>query len=217
MKNKIELHYVQCLNNMRQIKGIYKIVSPSGRIYIGLSSNILSRWENYKYPSNIKSQKLLYNSFVKYGVTSHIFEIIEEIEDENLLPEREIHWINFYNCYNTDKGLNLSVGGNQPPVQNKPKSEEHKEKIRQSLIGKKHSDETKEKIRQKRKTQIISKEIYENNGLRMQKSCCLINKVTGTEIHAKSLNEMSLLSELSVSYLSKIKNKESKKYKFYYE
>lgn len=185
---------------MKQIRGIYKIVSPSGRIYIGLSSNILSRWENYKYPSNIKSQKLLYNSFVKYGVTSHIFEIIEEIEDESLLPEREIYWINFYNCYNTDKGLNLSVGGNQPPVQNKPKSEEHKEKIRQ-----------------KRKTQIISKEIYENNGLRMQKSCCLINKVTGTEIHAKSLNEMSLLSELSVSYLSKIKNKESKKYKFYYE
>ena len=202
---------------MDRIIGIYKITSPSNRVYIGLSSDIFKRWEHYKYPSNIKSQKLLYNSFIKYGVNSHIFEIIEQFEDENLLSEKEIYWIKYYNCYNTDNGLNLSIGGNIPPIQNKSKSEEHKEKIRQSLIGKKHSSETKEKIRQKRKLQIISPEVYEICAIKRQKPCILINKMINNIIKAKSLNEMVELSRLSKSGLSKIKIKETKKYKFYYE
>lgn len=45
------------------IIGIYKITSPSGKIYIGQSINIEKRWEKYqKYIENIKNQIKLYNS-----------------------------------------------------------------------------------------------------------------------------------------------------------
>jgi group I intron endonuclease len=202
---------------MSKVVGIYKITSPNDRIYVGLSSDIYSRWETYKYPCNIKVQKLLYNSFIKYGVDSHKFEIIEEVEDESLLPNKEIYWISHYDCYNTKHGLNLSVGGNKPPVQDKPKSKEHKQKIREALVGSKHSEETKEKIRQKRKSQVIPKEIYEANAIKKQKSCVLINKNDNTIIKANSRKEMIKLSKLSSAYLNKLKNKENKKYKFYYE
>ena len=46
--------------------GIYKITSPTGRIYIGQSIDIEKRIIKYQ---NIKckSQRLLYNSLFKYG------------------------------------------------------------------------------------------------------------------------------------------------------
>ena len=34
---------------MKKITGIYKITSPSNKIYIGQSKNIYSRWNAYKY------------------------------------------------------------------------------------------------------------------------------------------------------------------------
>ena len=47
--------------------GIYKIVSPSEKIYIGQSINIEKRWEkNYK-TLKCKTQTKLYNSLKKYG------------------------------------------------------------------------------------------------------------------------------------------------------
>ena len=55
--------------------GIYKITSPLGYIYIGQSINIDYRFNVYK-KLKCKSQLRIYNSFVKYGVDNHIFEII---------------------------------------------------------------------------------------------------------------------------------------------
>lgn len=46
--------------------GIYKITSPSGKIYIGQSVNIERRFLDYK-KSLKKSQIKLYNSIKKYG------------------------------------------------------------------------------------------------------------------------------------------------------
>lgn len=58
--------------------GIYKIISPSGKIYIGQSSNIDGRWEQYeKYPSSYIGQTRLYNSIKKYGYENHKLEIVE--------------------------------------------------------------------------------------------------------------------------------------------
>lgn len=139
-----------------QMKGIYKITNPNGKIYIGLSTNIEKRWETYQYACNIKHQKLLYNSILKYGVNSHKFDILEIVEDEKLLPIREIFWINELNSYRN--GLNMTVGGDIPPVQRGPQSEEHRRKISIANIGKKHTEETKQKIREKRKLQTFTTE-----------------------------------------------------------
>ena len=85
--------------------GIYKITSPSNRIYIGQSVNIKIRFNTYK---NLKcnSQPKIYKSFLKYGVENHNFEIIEEC-DINLLNERERYWQDFYNVVKS--GLNCKL------------------------------------------------------------------------------------------------------------
>jgi group I intron endonuclease len=82
--------------------GIYKITSPSNRVYIGQSVNINNRFKSYRkynHPSQIK----LYRSIEKYGFESHIFEIIEYC-DIDLLNKRERYWQDYYNVIS--EGLN---------------------------------------------------------------------------------------------------------------
>lgn len=89
--------------------GIYKITNPNNKIYIGKSKNIEKRWCFYKtYNKHIRDQSKLYNSFQKYGVENHTFEIIEECTVEQL-NEREIYWIQKLKCI--EEGLNLTKGG----------------------------------------------------------------------------------------------------------
>lgn len=92
-----------------RICGIYKITSITGSIYIGQSINIHKRWDSYK-KHFAGSQRRLNNSFKKHGTENHIFEIIEECSRE-LLNEREIYWIEFYDTFDTEHGLNLLSGG----------------------------------------------------------------------------------------------------------
>lgn len=127
--------------------GIYKITSPKGRVYIGQSLNIMSRWSHYASLDCVDQPKL-YNSFIKYGVNNHKFEVIEECKIENL-NERERHWQEEYKVI--EEGLNCKL------VQTKDKSGHHSEEIRKkiskankgrksSMKGKKHSEETKLKM-----------------------------------------------------------------------
>jgi hypothetical protein len=83
--------------------GIYKITSPSGRVYIGQSKDVFRlRVRNYK-KETCHSQPLLERSLKKYGWENHTFEIIEECEVEDLNC-RERHWQDFYDVLNG--GLN---------------------------------------------------------------------------------------------------------------
>ena len=82
--------------------GIYKITSPSNRIYIGQSSNVKERFKAYKQLQKRKFLTKLYRSFLKYGIENHKFEIIEECLPE-LLNERERFWQDYYNV-NSKKG-----------------------------------------------------------------------------------------------------------------
>jgi group I intron endonuclease len=70
--------------------GIYKITSPTERVYIGQSINIESRKKYYTYINN-NGQPKLYNSLLKYGFDNHTFEIIEECTIEQL-NERETYY-----------------------------------------------------------------------------------------------------------------------------
>jgi len=94
------------------ICGVYKITSPTGRIYIGKSVDIYARWVDYRKPYYITNTKqpVITRSIKKYGVENHVFEIIE-ICEEDKLNEREVYWIAFYNSYRSKMGMNCSVGG----------------------------------------------------------------------------------------------------------
>ena len=120
-------------------RGIYKIVNPEGKVYIGLSKNILLRWSHYKNSSSMGSNSLLKNSLKEYGYNKHIFEIKEHVEFQNeltdqqnnkILRERERYWINFYQSDSI--GLNQNRGG----CGTSKHTTESKQKISQSLKGK---------------------------------------------------------------------------------
>lgn len=74
-------------------QGIYKITSPSGKVYIGQSINIFKRWREHKNYVGV-GPKLL-NSYEKYGWENHKKEIIEECNIEQL-SIRETFWKQYY-------------------------------------------------------------------------------------------------------------------------
>ncbi len=92
-----------------KICGIYKITSPSNRVYVGQSQDIYKRIKTYK-SSLAKYQTKLYNSFRKYGFENHIFEIIMVCERE-YLNFYEKQFIKDLNCCDQKKGLNSMTGG----------------------------------------------------------------------------------------------------------
>lgn len=139
-----------------KICGIYKITSPSGKIYIGQSVDIKSRFSLYR---NLKSkgQTLLHRSFLKYGVENHKFEVIRLCSDK-WLNAFEKWFIKYFNSFESANGLNLTDGGSNGRLseetkrkqslaaKGKPKSEEAKQKVREANLGKKASAETRLKM-----------------------------------------------------------------------
>lgn len=156
---------------MEPICGIYKITSPTKKIYIGQSLDIKKRWRIYR-SGHLKSQKLLLNSFLKYGAVKHSFEIICECKIDEL-NDLEIYYIDLYQSFNTEFGLNLKSGGSKGKLSDitkrrigdkhkgKTMSVESNEKNRAWHLGKKMSKETKDKMR---KSGLLAWEKRKQNG-----------------------------------------------------
>lgn len=109
--------------------GIYKITSPTNRIYIGQSVNIGKRW-NYHKGVFCKEQPKLYNSLKKHGWENHTKEVIETCLLEQL-NEKETYWKQYYlDQVNGDwsKVLFCDLHDNGAG----PRSEETKKKISES-------------------------------------------------------------------------------------
>lgn len=90
------------------IIGIYKITSPTGKVYIGQSRNIKKRFTSYKCLSKKnKGQPKLYNSLLKYRAINHVFEVIEECDFEQM-NIRERYWQDHYDVLSCN-GLNCKL------------------------------------------------------------------------------------------------------------
>lgn len=133
--------------------GIYKIISPSNRIYVGQSINIEKRWKRYRDWIN-HNQPQISRSINKYGIENHKFEIIEECEI-SILDEREVYWKQHYiDLIGWENVLFCNIvdgkGGNR--------TQETKDKISQSNMGRIFSQESKDKMKISRNKRIITKE-----------------------------------------------------------
>lgn len=100
-----------------KICGIYKITNNlNGKVYIGKSINIYYRWTQHikisKNPSKYRDgNRPLYYAMSKYGADNFEFEIVE-VCGEDVLCEREIYWIDVYDCtVLSGRGYNLTSGG----------------------------------------------------------------------------------------------------------
>jgi group I intron endonuclease len=140
--------------------GIYKIINPSGKIYIGESINIKERWDNYKR-LECKRQRKLYYSLNKYGYDNHIFEILMECKSEDL-KYFESCFQEIYVC--VEKGLNLRYTGRDEKKQ--VWSYESRQRASESKKGKsawnKGKKTSKESIEKTRKALIKHYENKEN-------------------------------------------------------
>lgn len=89
--------------------GIYKITNPSKKVYIGQSTNINRRINQYRKNCD-KSQRLLFNSIKKYGFENHTVEILCECSVEQL-NDLERKFISQYDSTDRKIGMNLTTGG----------------------------------------------------------------------------------------------------------
>lgn len=119
---------------------IYKITSPSGRIYIGQSKNIEKRLSYYSGLQCVEQRKI-YASLVKYGWEKHTFEILETCSYSDI-DEREKYWISYYNS-SSDANLNILHGGKGSA--GRVWNRELRDKLRDANIGRKQSPETIQK------------------------------------------------------------------------
>jgi group I intron endonuclease len=134
---------------------IYKITTPSNRIYIGKTVNYRKRLNSYK-SLHCKTQPLIYRSLLKYGADKCKFEIIEVLENINNIFKREKYWINKYDTYHYDniRGLNLTKGGDGINFI----SDKHKQRIIESNSTRIISKETRNKMSIKSKGKFVSQE-----------------------------------------------------------
>lgn len=94
-----------------KVCGIYKITSlTSGKIYIGQSVDIRTRWRDHIKSALVTGNKtnLLYSAMAKEFPENFTFEILEEIPRAQL-NEREKYYIDFYQS--AKFGLNKQAGG----------------------------------------------------------------------------------------------------------
>lgn len=169
---------------MKKAVGIYKITSPSGKVYIGQSWNIEHRWAEYRSPSYRARQPKLIASFRKYGVQSHDFQIIFLLGphvEQSVLDACEIFYIEFFRGRGVHL-LNIREGGStgrhseetkliigskskgHPPnsgsfQKGRPplaRTAAWLHNLSESLRGKRHSEQARARIRAARKRQIVS-------------------------------------------------------------
>jgi len=91
---------------------IYKIISPSDKLYVGKTYDLRKRINAHKCAIKYDKNIILHNSIRKYGWDAHKLEIIETVNDE-LLDEREMFWVGELKtyCYENPMGLNMTKGG----------------------------------------------------------------------------------------------------------
>lgn len=124
------------------IIGIYKITSPSGRVYVGQSWNMARRFAKYRTKYNAHQPKL-HNSLLKYGFHNHTVEIVKTFSSDvsqSELDRQEQICIDLCRAEG-QRMMNVREAGSHGRM-----SEESKIKMRAASTGRRLSPEAKRKI-----------------------------------------------------------------------
>ena len=93
------------------VHGIYAIKNlVTGRIYIGQAVNTKKRVIGHRslLRANCHSNSYLQNSWNKHGEENFLFFEVEVVGNEELLTEREQHWIDYHKAHDKKYGYNLA-------------------------------------------------------------------------------------------------------------
>ncbi len=129
--------------------GVYMIIFPNNKRYIGISNNIRRRMNEHNV--DFRNNLPIESAIQKYGKINN-FILLEEIEAENrqLMREREKYWIAKYHSNNKEFGYNVSEGGDGADIGSKnPQAKFTEEQIQQIYKDLKDCKETMTDIARK--------------------------------------------------------------------
>jgi group I intron endonuclease len=196
----------------------------TGKKYIGQTVEKMQRRVTRHFRT-INETKIS-RAIQKYSKYDFVYGIVEEVEDRDLLDEREQYWIKFYNT--VENGFNIKEGGKC--ARGYKQSESSIEKRRQKLIGKCLTEEHKQKISKAHKGKVLSKETIDRmiayrTGRNLTESCkekiskshskntYELKNINGTILIIKNLAKFCRDNNLSQSYFSRILKCKRKSYK----
>ena len=139
---------------------IYKYVSPSGKVYIGQTVNEKHRRRLFMNLGCSYGGVKIDNARKKYGPDNFEYTVLVKVtgdepeEFRSYLNQLEVGFIRMYDSYNN--GYNSTKGGEG--VSGYTISDETREKLIRSHIGKKRSEESKKKQSESLKGREISEE-----------------------------------------------------------
>lgn len=149
LRNGIEIS-VYNFNKVTRRKAIYIIVNTvNSKVYVGSSVDVGKRRSSHfrSLDKNKHPNKHLQSAYNKYSKDAFAMHLLEYVDDESNLLEREQYWINTTKSYDRNVGYN-----NSPSAFNSlgVKHSEESKKIRSissvgennPMFGKKHKEET---------------------------------------------------------------------------
>lgn len=141
---------------------IYKLTSPSGKIYIGQTQSLYDRVKRYRGGIFNRYMK---RAVEKYGSENITLEVLEKDTPLKKLDEREQFYLDTLqpfgdNGYNICREASTTRGRKRPLEEMKGLSDFNKTRLGElnHFYGKKHSEETKEKISKANKDKKRSEE-----------------------------------------------------------
>lgn len=176
----------------------------NGKRYIGITNNTTKRW--YGKGKHYERCSYFWNAIQKYGWDNFTHTILLSGLSREEANRLEIEYISEYKTQQKEFGYNLAAGGNNAPTMlGKHHSEETREKMRQSALGrviseeqrKKHSKWMSENFRGKRNPKsravrcINTGEVFESQRMAAQVKNVLQSKIwaccNGKQTHTHGL------------------------------
>jgi len=97
------------IKELFKVKGcVYMATSPSGKKYIGMTTNFYNRYKAHKYQSE-NCDRVFCKAIRKYGIENLYWEILFTSEDKAMLMEMEMMFISQYDT--KKRGYNMNTGG----------------------------------------------------------------------------------------------------------
>lgn len=121
---------------------VYKHTCPNGKIYIGITS----RDPEVRWRAGYRSNKRFNNAIKLYGWENIKHEILFKNLTQEEAEQKEIELIEQLDATNPQKGYNLAKGGKSN--RGYKHTEETKQKIRNTLSGRKHDKKATQKMRE---------------------------------------------------------------------
>ena len=191
---------------------IYKLTSPSGKIYIGQTKCFQDRMQRYRCG---KFNKYMKRAVDKYGLENIKLEILEKDVPLEKLDEREQFYFDTLQPFG-DSGYNICTeagttrGRKRPPEEMQGSIDYVTGRFGElnHFYGKKHSEETKQKQREVKLGKKQNKDTIQKRVEKTIKCVKQIDLVTRDIINVfESITEANNITGVSMSGISQVANK----------